>query len=71
MNTHKNARLSYARRLELVARAKLPGANQSQLGREFNVSRPTVRKWIGRDAVEGAAGLVDRSSRPASRLLLE
>ena len=64
MNTHKNARLSYARRLELVARAKLPGANQSQLSREFNVSRPTVRKWIGRDAVEGAAGLVDRSSRP-------
>ena len=66
MNTHKNARLSYARRRELVARAKLPGANQSQLSREFNVSRHTVRKWIGRDAQEGEAGLVDRSSRPHS-----
>lgn len=65
MNTHKNARLSYARRVELVRRAKRPHVNQSQLGREFNVSRQTVRKWIRRDVLEGEAGLADRSSRPA------
>lgn len=65
MNTHKNARLSYARRVELVHRALLPNANHSQLGREFGVSRQTVRKWIGRHAMEGQAGLGDRSSRPA------
>ena len=65
MNTHKNARLSYARRVELVRRARLPNANHSQLGREFSVSRQTVRKWIRREAVEGEAGLADRSSRPA------
>lgn len=65
MNTHKNARLTYARRVELVRRAKLPGVNQSQLGREFRVSRHTVRKWIQREALEGEAGLRDHSSRPA------
>ena len=64
MNTHKNARLSYARRVELVQRAKQPNANHSQLGREFHVSRQTVRKWVGREALEGEAGLVDRTSRP-------
>ena len=64
MNTHKNARLSYARRVELVRRAKCPKANHSQLGRAFGVSRQTVRKWIAREAAEGEAGLRDRSSRP-------
>ena len=64
MNTHKNARLSYARRVELVQRARLPHANQSQLAREFSVSRQTVWKWIRREGAEGTAGLQDRSSRP-------
>ena len=65
MNTHKNARLSYARRVELAQRAAVPSANHSQLGREFSVSRQTVRKWLTRYQVEGDAGLWDRSSRPA------
>ena len=65
MNTHKNARLSYARRVELAQRAQCPHANQSQLAREFGVSRQTVRKWMRRAALEGDAGLADRSSRPA------
>ncbi len=64
MNTHKNARLSYARRVELVARAGLPEGNQSQLAREFQVSRQTVQKWIQRYETEGLNGLRDRSSRP-------
>ena len=65
MNTHKNARLSYARRVELVRRAAVPDANYSELGREFSVSRQTVGKWASRYAAEGEAGLMDRSSRPA------
>jgi transposase InsO family protein len=66
VNTHKNARLSYARRVDLVRRATLGTANHSQLGREFSVSRQTVRKWVRRYEAEGDAGLRDRSSRPAS-----
>jgi transposase InsO family protein len=65
VNTHKNARLTYARRVELVRRAALPGANHTQLGREFSVTRQTVGKWVRRAAAEGHAGLQDRSSRPA------
>jgi transposase InsO family protein len=66
VNTHKNARLSYARRVELVRRAKLPGATHSRLGREFRISHQTVRKWIGREALEGEAGLVDRARPPGA-----
>lgn len=64
MNIHKNARLTYARRVELVARAQDPSVNHSLLALEFGVSRQTVRKWCQRDATEGTASLVDRSSRP-------
>ena len=64
MNTHKNARLTYARRVELARRASVPDANQSALGRAFGVSRQTVRKWRARYQAEGEAGLQDRSSRP-------
>ena len=65
MNTHKNARLSYARRVVLVRRSLVPQANQSQLALEFGVARQTVRKRIRRVGTEGDAGLHDRSSRPA------
>lgn len=64
MNTHKNARLSYARRAELVRRAVSPSANHSALGREFGVCRQTVRKWLRRYECDGSSGLADRSSRP-------
>lgn len=64
MNTHKNARLTYARRLELVRRALTPGQHHTALGRAFGVSRQTVRKWCARYRVEGEAGLRDRSGRP-------
>lgn len=62
MNTHKNARLTWAMRAELVARARHPQANQSALAREYRVSRQTVRKWIRRDAADES--LHDRTSRP-------
>jgi transposase InsO family protein len=64
VNTHKNARLTYARRVELARRAARPRANQSALAREFGVSRQTVRKWCARYRAEGERGLRDRSSRP-------
>lgn len=61
---HKNARLTVARRVELVRRGTAPNANESALAREFAVSRQTVRKWIARYRAEGIGGLRDRSSRP-------
>lgn len=64
MNTHKNARLTYARRGELVRRALERGANVSALARAFGVSRQTVLKWRARYVSEGERGLCDRSSRP-------
>ena len=64
MNTHKNARLTYARRLELARCAVQPQADQSVLARMFGVSRQTVRKWLQRYQTEGRAGLSDRPSRP-------
>ena len=64
MNTHKNARLTYARRVELARRAVRDDANVSALGREFGVSRHTVGKWRDRYQREGLNGLRDHSSRP-------
>src|SRR5205807_4964856 len=52
------------RREEFVRLAGLPGANRSQLCRRFGVSRSNGYKWLGRHAVEGAAGLEERSRRP-------
>lgn len=64
MNTHKNARLTYARRVELAQRAVAAASNHSALAREFGVARQTVRKWHDRYVAEGMAGLRDRPSRP-------
>lgn len=64
MNTHKNARLTFARRVELARRAVVEDSNHSVLAREFGVSRQTVRKWHQRYVAEGLDGLRDRTSRP-------
>src|SRR3981081_4056400 len=65
MNTHKNARLTYVRRLELVNdmldHRLTPGAAAAAYG----VSPLTVRKWVSRYLAQGEAGLLDRGSRPA------
>jgi transposase InsO family protein len=65
VNTHKNARLTYSRRVELVKRREAVRSSEVQLAREFGVSRRTVRKWWHRYMTEGWAGLSDRSSRPS------
>lgn len=53
-------------RKEFVRLALAQGANRSELCRRFGISRETGYKWIGRQAVEGHAGLADRSRRPHS-----
>jgi transposase InsO family protein len=64
MNTHKNARLTFARRIELVTdiveRKVTPCAAAAAQG----VAAATARKWLGRYLAQGEAGLADRSSRP-------
>ena len=64
MNMHKNARLTYVRRLEMVRDMTERAQNQSATATAYAVSVPTVRKWLGRFLAYGAAGLADRSSRP-------
>ena len=64
MNTHKNARLTFARRLELVQSVIRQRLNYSAAAAAQGVTEPTARKWVGRYAAEGESGLHDRSSRP-------
>jgi transposase InsO family protein len=65
MNIHKNARLSFARRLEMVHDVLERGRTLIAAASTYGVSVPTVRKWSGRYLRQGRAGLLDRSSRPA------
>lgn len=63
MNSHKNARLTPRGRewmVKLAASGQTPKAIASAVG----VCPRTVRKWLKRHQAEGAAGLLDRSSRP-------
>jgi transposase InsO family protein len=64
MNIHKNARLTFARRLEMVHDVLEHGATLAAAAVNHGVSVPTVRKWAARFLVHGGAGLHDRSSRP-------
>ena len=64
MNTHKNARLTLVRRLEMVKAMLDSALTPAEAAAEAGVSAPTARKWLGRYLAQGKAGLVDRSSRP-------
>ncbi len=64
MNTHKNARLTYLRRLELVQDMTERGLSACEAAAKQGVSAVTARKWLGRYLADGAAGLLDKSSRP-------
>ena len=64
MNTHKNARLTFARRMQLVRSILDEGLEPAMAAARQGVSVPTARKWLGRYLAEGEAGLADRSSRP-------
>ena len=64
MNIHKNARLTLARRIEMVKNIVDRGLTPAEAAAEAGVSQPTARKWLGRYLAHGEVGLVDRSSRP-------
>lgn len=64
MNIHKNARLTFVRRQELVADMVERQMSPATAAAKYGVSPPTARKWLGRFLVQGEAGLRDASSRP-------
>ncbi len=64
MNTHKNARLTYVRRIEMVQTIVEQMLTPASAAAEAGVSETTARKWLGRYLAEGKLGLSDRSSRP-------
>jgi transposase InsO family protein len=64
MDIHQNARLTPRGRAELVRRVVQQGQTPKAVATAFGVCPKTVRKWVARWRAEGAAGLVDRSSRP-------
>jgi transposase InsO family protein len=64
MNTHKNARLTYARRLEMVHDITERGASAAEAAARHGVSAVTARKWLGRYLAAGPSALLDKSSRP-------
>ncbi|ETH42562.1 transposase, IS481 family [Bordetella pertussis H939] len=68
MNTHKHARLTFLRRLEMVQQLIAHQVCVPEAARAYGVTAPTVRKWLGRFLAQGQAGLADASfpdSRPS------
>ena len=66
MNIHKNARLTLARRIEMVREMTVRGLSAPEAAEQQGVTAPTARKWLGRYLAFGDPGLQDASSRPAS-----
>jgi transposase len=64
MNIHKNAQLTFVRRLEMVLSIVEQKCALVWAAAQAGVSEPTARKWLGRYLAEGEQGLKDRSSRP-------
>ena len=65
MNTHKNARLTFLRRLEMVLDITERGWTASEAAAKHGVTAVTARKWHGRYLAGGVVALADKSSRPA------
>jgi transposase InsO family protein len=64
MNTHKHARLTYLRRVEMVRQITEEGSSVAEAAALRGVTAATARKWLGRFLAGGEAGLADASSRP-------
>ncbi len=64
MDIHKNARLTWHSRAELVRRVLEEGQTPKAVATALGVCPKTVRKWVDRFQMEGPGGLHDRSSRP-------
>ena len=63
---HGNARLNVHGRTLLITRVLYDGRPVAHVAKELGVSRQCAHRWVARFRREGAAGLVDRSSRPRS-----
>lgn len=61
---HANARLTPHGRRLLVERVITDGRPVAHVAKELGVSRQCAHRWVARFRAEGAAGLLDRSSRP-------
>lgn len=64
MDVHHNASLTPRGRAQLVRRVVHEGEAPRAVATALGVCEKTVRKWVDRYRLEGAAGLADRSSRP-------
>ena len=64
MKLHANARLSLKGRELLVDRVQRAGWSVSAAAEAAGISERTARKWLARYRLEGATGLLDRSSAP-------
>lgn len=64
MNTHKHARLTFARRLEMAKQRTLQGLDAVRAAAAHGVTAPTARKWLGRYLAGGEAALADASFTP-------
>jgi transposase len=66
MRLHANAKLSVKGRELLIDRVEIAGWSLTQAAEAAGVSGRTARKWLTRYRAEGADGLLDRSSAPAT-----
>src|SRR6056297_2935414 len=66
VNIHKNAKLTPRGREQMVKLVVEQGLSFRQAALISGVDPKTVRRWVKRYQVEGVAGLLDRTSRPAS-----
>jgi transposase len=64
MKLHRNAALSWRGRQRLAKRVVVQGWTLAAAAEAAGVSVRCARKWAGRYRLEGAAGLLDRSSAP-------
>ncbi len=62
MNSHKNARTTFAGRKLLIERIRTMGLMPA--AEAAGISRRTAGKWLRRFEAEGNTGLLDRTSRP-------
>lgn len=64
--SHANARLTPRGRLLLVTRVLIDRRPVAHVAKELGVSRQCAHRWVNRFRLQGEAGLIDRSSRPAA-----
>lgn len=64
--SHVNARLTVRGRALLIERVLVDRRPVAHVAKELGISRQSAHRWVRRFRAEGAAGLLDRSSRPQS-----